>query len=64
MYDKKCPGGICQELLEYFITEDCIGCTKCARNCPVSCISGKVKERHVIDTEACIKCGTCGSMSN
>mgnify|MGYP000861814127 CR=1 FL=1 len=59
IYDKKCPGGICQELLEYFITEDCIGCTKCARNCPVSCISGKVKERHVIDTEACIKCGTC-----
>ena len=59
IYDKKCPGGICQELLEYFITENCIGCTKCARNCPASCISGKVKERHVIDTEACIKCGTC-----
>ncbi len=57
--DKSCPAGTCQELLEYFITEDCIGCTKCARNCPVSCISGKVKERHVIDTEACIKCGTC-----
>ena len=59
IYDKRCPGGTCQELLEYFITEDCIGCTKCARNCPVSCISGKVKERHIIDTEACIKCGTC-----
>jgi NADH:ubiquinone oxidoreductase subunit F (NADH-binding)/(2Fe-2S) ferredoxin/NAD-dependent dihydropyrimidine dehydrogenase PreA subunit len=59
IYDKKCPGGTCQELLEYFITEDCIGCTKCARNCPTSCISGKVKERHVIDTGSCIKCGTC-----
>lgn len=57
--EKRCPGGTCQSLLEYFITEDCIGCTKCARNCPVSCISGKVKERHVIDTEKCIKCGTC-----
>lgn len=57
--DKKCPAGSCQALLEYFITEDCIGCTKCARNCPVTCISGKVKERHVIDTSRCIKCGTC-----
>ena len=57
--DKKCPGGTCQSLLQFFITDACIGCTKCARNCPVSCISGKVKERHVIDTEKCIKCGTC-----
>ncbi|NLY85791.1 MAG: 4Fe-4S binding protein, partial [Tissierellia bacterium] len=57
--EKRCPAGSCQALLEYFITEDCIGCTKCARNCPVTCISGKVKERHVIDTSRCIKCGTC-----
>lgn len=57
--DKKCPAGVCQDLLEYHITDDCIGCTKCARNCPVSCIEGKVKEKHVIDTEACIKCGNC-----
>lgn len=59
VYDKKCPAGSCQALLEFFITEDCIGCTKCARNCPVSCISGKVKERHVINTDECIKCGNC-----
>jgi len=57
--EKRCPSGTCQSLLEYFITEKCIGCTKCARNCPVSCISGEIKERHVIDTEKCIKCGTC-----
>ncbi|OHW62654.1 NADP-reducing hydrogenase subunit HndC [Andreesenia angusta] len=57
--DKKCPAGVCQDLLEYHITDDCIGCTKCARNCPVSCIEGKVKEKHVIDTESCIKCGNC-----
>ena len=56
---KKCPAGTCQELLEYYITDACIGCTKCAKNCPVSCIDGKVKERHVIDTSACIKCGNC-----
>ena len=59
VYDKKCPAGSCQALLEFFITEDCIGCTKCARNCPVSCISGKVKERHAINTDECIKCGNC-----
>lgn len=57
--DKTCPAGACQALLKYFITEDCIGCTKCSRVCPVSCISGKVKERHVIDQEKCIKCGAC-----
>lgn len=60
--DKKCPAGACQELLEFYITEKCIGCTKCARNCPVSCIGGKVKERHIIDTNACIKCGACMSV--
>lgn len=59
IYDKKCPAGSCLDLLEFYITEDCIGCTKCARNCPVSCINGEVKERHVIDTEKCIKCGSC-----
>ena len=57
--DKICPAGQCQDLLEYYITDACIGCTKCAKNCPVSCIDGKVKERHVIRTEECIKCGNC-----
>ena len=57
--DKKCPAGACQSLLEYYITDKCIGCTKCARQCPASCISGKVKEKHVIDTSACVKCGAC-----
>lgn len=58
-YDKKCLAGTCYNLLEYQITDKCIGCTKCARNCPVSCISGKVKQKHIIDTEKCIKCETC-----
>ncbi|WP_074351753.1 NADH-quinone oxidoreductase subunit NuoF [Proteiniborus sp. DW1] len=59
VHDKKCPAGACQSLLQYYITDKCIGCTKCARNCPVSCISGKVKELHIIDSEKCIKCGAC-----
>ena len=58
--DKKtCPAGTCKALFEYFITDKCIGCTKCVRNCPVFCIEGKVKERHVIRTKDCIKCGSC-----
>lgn len=57
--DHKCPAGSCNALSEIFITEKCIGCTKCSKVCPVSCIKGKVKERHVIDTETCIKCGSC-----
>ena len=41
------------------MSDKCIGCTKCAKNCPVGCISGKVKESHVIDESACIGCGKC-----
>jgi NADP-reducing hydrogenase subunit HndC len=58
--DKKCPAGVCQELLEFFILpEKCVGCTLCAKVCPVQCISGTPKEVHVIDQAACIKCGAC-----
>jgi len=57
--DHTCPAGVCKNLLRYEITDKCIGCTKCARNCPVSCISGKVKEIHVIEQDKCIKCGAC-----
>jgi NADH:ubiquinone oxidoreductase subunit F (NADH-binding)/(2Fe-2S) ferredoxin/NAD-dependent dihydropyrimidine dehydrogenase PreA subunit len=37
----------------------CIGCTKCARNCPVSCIEGEVRKPHYINEEQCIVCGAC-----
>ena len=57
--DKKCPGGICKPLIKIFITDDCIGCTKCVANCPVDCIEGTVKQLHTIDQSACIKCGIC-----
>ena len=48
--EKRCPAGVCQKLLCYeIIPEKCVGCTACARGCPVSCISGTVKQLHVID---------------
>jgi NADH-quinone oxidoreductase subunit F/NADP-reducing hydrogenase subunit HndC len=59
--DKKCPAGQCTELIQYVINDKCIGCTACARVCPTTCISGKVKEKHLIEQAKCIKCGACYS---
>ena len=57
--EKSCPAGVCTKLITYKINDNCVGCTLCARNCPVNCISGERKEKHVIDQSKCIKCGVC-----
>ena len=58
--DKKCPAGVCKELLSYTIDADkCKGCTLCTRVCPNGAIEGIVRQAHVILQHKCIKCGAC-----
>ncbi len=57
--EKRCPAGVCKALIKYYITNDCIGCGKCKRNCPTHAISGDIKQRHTINPNICIKCGAC-----
>jgi NADP-reducing hydrogenase subunit HndC len=58
--EKRCPAGVCQSLLQYYIDEDkCVGCSLCAKVCPVKCISGEPKKIYNIDNDACIRCGEC-----
>ncbi|MCX6137795.1 MAG: NADH-quinone oxidoreductase subunit NuoF [Ignavibacteriales bacterium] len=57
--EKKCPAHVCASLLTYTINDKCTGCTVCAKACASNAITGSRKEIHVVDQEACIKCGKC-----
>jgi NADH:ubiquinone oxidoreductase subunit F (NADH-binding)/(2Fe-2S) ferredoxin len=58
--EHKCRAGQCKSMVHYFINPDnCVGCTACARNCPVNAIKGERKQIHEINQDICIKCGAC-----
>ena len=58
--DKKCPAGVCKDLITYVILEDiCTGCGACRRICPTGAATGLKKKPHEINPELCIKCGSC-----
>jgi len=57
--DKKCPAGVCTNLLTFEILEVCTGCGACKKVCPVDAISGEKKQQHIIDQNKCIKCNQC-----
>jgi NADH:ubiquinone oxidoreductase subunit F (NADH-binding)/(2Fe-2S) ferredoxin len=65
IYNKECPAKVCRALIQYEIQPDkCVGCTACARNCPVDAISGEAKKPHYIDPDTCIRCGICKNVCN
>jgi len=59
---KRCPAGVCKELITYSINENCVGCQACVPACPTGAITGEKKQQHTIDTAKCIKCGVCRSV--
>jgi len=60
--DKRCPAGVCRELISFSINGNCTGCGACQRMCPSEAITGEKKKPHSIDPVKCIKCGACRSV--
>ena len=55
----RCPAKKCKALITYKVTDECIGCTRCAQRCPVGAIEPRPYEQQEIDPEKCVRCGMC-----
>ncbi|MBN2475698.1 MAG: NAD(P)H-dependent oxidoreductase subunit E [Pirellulales bacterium] len=55
----RCPAGKCAALIDYRVTDDCIGCTLCAQHCPAEAIRITPYVKHTIDLDKCTRCDTC-----
>ncbi len=62
--DKRCPAGVCKELITYNITDKCTGCMACIAVCATHAITGKKGEIHILDQEKCTRCGACYAVCN
>jgi len=59
LHEYRCPAGRCPALIHYRVTDNCIGCTLCARACPVGAITYRPYEKHEIDDALCTRCDMC-----
>ncbi len=57
--EKRCPAGVCRELITYTVNEKCTGCVACITACAYNAITGEKKQPHFIHQDRCTKCGAC-----
>jgi NADH-quinone oxidoreductase subunit F len=54
-----CPAGKCKALIDYWVEDNCIGCTLCSQACPVDCIDSEPYKMHFIRLDECTRCDAC-----